>query len=116
MKTTKDSSKGTLNRAAHGLLLSLILVGGISAGSAVARVVIEIAPPAPRVEVIPVMHAGYTWAPGYWNWQHNQHVWVNGHSMRERKGYDWAPDRWNQVSNGHEFERGHWTRHTEHGQ
>ena len=105
-----------MNRTAHSLLLSLILVGGISAGSANARVIVEIAPPAPQVEVIPVMRPGYTWAPGYWNWQHNQHVWVAGHQMRERRGYDWAPDRWNQVNNHHEFERGHWTRHTEHGQ
>jgi WXXGXW repeat (2 copies) len=117
MKITKDLTGRSIRRAAHGALLTLVIVGGISAGSASARaIVVDIAPPLARVEVIPVLRPGYTWAPGYWNWQHNQHVWVNGHSMRERKGYDWAPDRWNQVSNGHEFERGHWTRHTEHGQ
>jgi WXXGXW repeat (2 copies) len=117
MKITKDRSGRTLSRAVQGTLLSLILVGGISAGSALARgVVIEIAPPAPQIEVIPTIRPGYTWAPGYWNWQHNQHVWVGGRSIRARRGYDWAPDRWNQVNNRHEFERGHWQRHTEHGQ
>jgi WXXGXW repeat (2 copies) len=117
MKITRDRPNGTLDRTVQSMLLSLILAGGISAGSALARgVVIEIAPPAPQIEVIPTMRAGYTWAPGYWNWQHNQHVWVGGHSIRARRGYDWAPDRWNQVNNRHEFERGHWQRHTEHGQ
>ena len=117
MKITKDRPDGTVSRTVQSVLLSLILVGGISAGSALARgLTIEIAPPAPQVEVIPTLRPGYAWAPGYWNWQRNQHVWVKGHSMRARNGYDWAPDRWNQVNNRHEFERSHWTRHTEHGQ
>jgi len=117
MKTTKDRTQGSPSRVLQSMLLSLILAGGISAGSALARaVIIEIAPPAPQVEVIPVQRAGYVWAPGYWNWQHNQHVWVAGHSMHERRGYVWAPYRWNEHNNRHEFERGHWTRHVEHGQ
>ena len=109
---------GTRIKAARSLLLSLILVGGFSSASALARgVIIEIAPPPDRVEVVPVQRRGYTWAPGYWRWQRGQHVWVGGHTMRMRTGYAWTPDRWNDVGNRHEFKTGHWTRGSEgHGQ
>ena len=96
------------------MLLSLVIAGGISSGSALARtVVIEIAPPPARVEVVPVMRHGYTWAPGYWSWQRGQHVWVGGHTIRARNGYQWSPDRWNDVDGRHEFQRGRWTRDSE---
>jgi hypothetical protein len=100
------------------MLLSLVLAGGISSGPALARsIVIEIAPPPAQVEVVPEMRHGYTWAPGYWAWQRDQHVWVKGHTMRERNGYQWSPDRWNQVDGRHEFQAGRWTRDSErHGQ
>jgi hypothetical protein len=115
-QSARKHANGALSHAMRGMLLSLVLAGGISSGSALARnIVIEVAPPAARVEVIPVQRRGYTWAPGYWSWQRNQHVWVGGHSMRARNGYDWAPDRWNQVNNRHQFEAGHWARR-EHGQ
>lgn len=105
------------NSTARSMLLAVVLVGGISSGSALARsVIIEIAPPPARVEVVPVQRHGYTWAPGYWGWQRNQHVWVKGHSMRTRSGYTWAPDRWNQVDNRHQYQAGHWTRSELHGQ
>jgi len=105
---------GTRIKAARSLLLSLILVGGFSSASALARgVIIEIAPPPDRVEVVPVQRRGYTWAPGYWRWQRGQHVWVSGHTMRVRAGYAWTPDRWNDVGKRHEFKAGHWTRGSE---
>lgn len=112
------NANGTLNKTGRTLLLSLILVGGLSSGSALARsVIVEIAPPPARVEVVPVQRRGYAWAPGYWRWQHNQHVWVKGHTMRARTGYTWSPDRWNDVDNRHEFRPGHWTRGSDvHGQ
>lgn len=109
----KLASNHALRGTLRGALAALMLVGAVSSGSVLARgISIEIAPPIPRVEVIPTQRAGYTWAPGYWGWQSNKHVWVNGHSMRSRKGYDWAPDRWNSVGNRHEYEAGHWTRHS----
>jgi len=109
---------GTWTKATRSLLLSLILIGGVSSGSALARsIIVEIAPPPARIEVVPVQRHGYTWAPGYWRWQRGQHVWVSGHTMRMRTGYAWTPDRWNDVGNRHEFKAGHWTRGSEgHGQ
>jgi hypothetical protein len=96
------------------MLLSLVIAGGISSGSALARtVIIEIAPPPARVEVVPMQRHGYTWAPGYWGWQRNQHVWVKGHTIRTRSGYAWTPE----VDGRHQFQRGSWTRGSErHGQ
>ena len=99
------------------MLVSLALAGGISSGSALARdVFVEIAPPAERFEVVPAQRHGYAWAPGYWGWQHNKHVWVNGHTMRARNGYAWTSDRWNQVDNRYQFQPGRWTRSESHGQ
>jgi hypothetical protein len=130
MRTTTDSAALTrtagtvrthssaLNGTVRSMLLSLIIAGGISSGSALARtVIVEIAPPPARVEVVPVQREGYTWAPGYWGWQRDKHVWVRGHTMRARSGYAWAPDRWTEVDGRHQFQRGSWTRASErHGQ
>ena len=115
---TRTNSIGSLGRTVQFTLASLVLVGGISAGSAIARtIVVEVAPPPVRYEVVPAQRHGYAWAPGYWAWQRNQYVWVNGHSMRGRSGYRWMPDHWNQVGNHHQFQAGHWTRGADqHGQ
>jgi WXXGXW repeat (2 copies) len=100
-----------MGKTLRTMLLSLVIAGGISSGSVLARaIIVEIAPPAPRVEVIPEQRRGYTWAPGYWGWQNNKHVWVNGRSMRSRAGYQWAPDHWNEVNGRHQYEAGHWAR------
>jgi len=110
-------SNGALNQTARSMLLALVLAGGISSGSALARsVVIEIAPPPGRIEIVPVQRHGYTWAPGYWGWQKNRHVWVNGHSMPTRSGYAWTSDRWNQLDGRYQFQPGRWTRGDLHGQ
>ena len=85
------AANGTLNRTLRTMLLSLVIVGGISSGSALARtIIVEIAPPPARVEVVPEMRRGYTWAPGYWSWNRDRHVWVNGRTIRARTGYAWA--------------------------
>ena len=55
------------------------------------EIVVQIAPPAARVEVVPAPRTGYVWAPGYWGWRNNKHYWVNGHYIRERHGYHWVP-------------------------
>jgi hypothetical protein len=111
------AANGTLNRTLRRMLLSLVIVGGISSGSALARTIyVEIAPPPARVEVVPEMRRGYTWAPGYWSWNRDRHVWVNGRTMRTRAGYAWTPDRWQDAGGRHEFRAGRWTRNTERGQ
>jgi hypothetical protein len=80
-------------------------------GTARTYVDITIAPPAPRVEVVPAPRRGYVWAPGYWRWNGQRHVWVNGVWVRERYGWHWEPDAWVQGRNGRwHVVRGHWVR------
>jgi hypothetical protein len=72
---------------------------------------ITIAPPPPRVEVVPAPRVGYVWAPGYWRWNGHKHVWANGVWVRERHGWHWEPDAWVQAPNGRwHLSRGHWVR------
>ncbi len=68
------------------------------------------APPAPRVEAVPVAPAGYVWAPGFWEFFHGQYVWRRGHFIEGRPGYRWAPETWDRRGNAHHFEEGHWER------
>ena len=72
---------------------------------------IQVAPPAPRVEVVPPPRVGYVWAPGYWRWNGRRHVWINGSWMRERRGWRWQPETWVQGPNGRwHLRRGYWVR------
>src|ERR1700709_548045 len=82
------------------------LMPGIS--SARTYVDIDVAPPPPRVEVVPHERHGYVWAPGYWNWSGHRHVWVKGRYIHERAGHHWVNDNWNQRDGRWHYERGHW--------
>ena len=71
---------------------------------------VEIAPPPMRIEAVPAPRHGYIWAPGYWNWHGNGHVWVAGSYMRERHGYRYSEPRWEQRDGRWYQERGRWSR------
>ena len=79
-----------------------------SVGSARVYVDVDVAPPAPRVEVIPEARVGYVWAPGYWDWEGHRHVWVNGHYIRERHGHHWVADSWERHGEHWRRVEGHW--------
>ena len=53
-------------------------LGAIASESLNARAIVDIdvAPPAPREEVVPAPRVGFVWAPGYWNWDGHKHVWA----------------------------------------
>jgi hypothetical protein len=55
---------------------------------------VNVAPPAPRYEVVPAPRVGYVWTPGYWDWRQNRHHWVTGRYVRHRPGYYYEPARW----------------------
>ena len=78
--------------------------------SAQVGVYLDIAPPAPRHEVIPAPRHGYVWQPGYYDWRNGRHVWVRGYWVRERPGYYWHPSRWIERDGRYYFERGRWDR------
>jgi hypothetical protein len=73
-------------------------------------IVVTEAPPPPREERMPGVRRGYEWAPGHWAWRHGQHVWVEGHWLRERRGEHWVADRWVERNGRWELVAGHWQR------
>lgn len=81
-------------------------------GAAYAQVSINIvlAPPAPVYEVVPVMAPGYVWAPGYWAWSNDRHIWIRGRTMVQRTGYRWQPDSWEQRNGTYYRHAGRWER------
>jgi len=99
----------------HGIGLSTLLIAAAavsapSLGSAAVLVDVDVAPPAPRVEVVPAARPGYVWAPGFWAWRGGAHVWVRGHWVRERPGFHWVPDGWVAAGPRWHYVPGHWER------
>jgi hypothetical protein len=95
------------------ILVAALVLGAIGvpvASDARVYVDVDVAPPPPRVEVVPAARVGYVWAPGYWEWRGRRHVWVNGYWVRERRGYHWRPNRWEQHEGRWRFDRGRWER------
>jgi hypothetical protein len=99
---------------ARRTLLALCMAAGSAAvfapAIASAEIYVRIAPPPPRHEVVPTVHPGYVWVPGYWNWNGRSYVWVHGRSVRGRHGYHWVPDYWAQDHGRWRREHGHWDR------
>ena len=87
-----------------------IALGAMTFPAAADQLVIDVAPPAPKVEVVPPPRAGYVWAPGYWRWEEPRrtHVWVEGRFEREREGHRWVPDRWVPRDQRYVYEPGRW--------
>jgi len=98
-----------LGRLAQNLLLSTLLVAGTAALAQVSFS-IHVGPPPPIYEPVPMMQQGYVWAPGYWAWNHDRHIWVRGRTIVQRTGYRWQPDRWEQRGNGYYRQPGSWAR------
>ena len=78
--------------------------------SAAVDVILQVAPPAPRYEVVPAPRYGYTWAPGYWDWRGRRHVWVSGHWVRDRPGYRYNSATWVERDGRWHMQRGGWDR------
>jgi hypothetical protein len=97
-------------RNTRNILLCAMLALGSVAMPAAAQISIniEFAPPAPRYEVVPAPRSGYTWAPGYWQWQDQRHVWATGRWVEERPGSYWVADRWEPRDGRHYYQPGRW--------
>jgi len=93
------------------LALSVLLAAGL-ATPAFAQVTlsINIGPPAPQYEMVPVVPPGYVWAPGYWARHDDRFIWVRGRSIVQRTGYRWEPDRWEQRGSTYYRHEGNWAR------
>jgi hypothetical protein len=101
-----------MNLTMRNLSLSLLLAAGAFAAPAYAQINfnINIAPPAPQHEVVPAISPGHIWAPGYWGWTGERHVWIRGRTIVQREGYRWEPDRWEQRDHAYTRRAGHWER------
>ena len=73
---------------------------GLGATAANAQIYVQVAPPAPVVEVAPAARPGHVWVPGHHEWRGNQYSWVAGHWVTERPGYAFVEPRWVQRGNG----------------
>ena len=74
-------------------------------------VVVDLAPPAPYVEVVPAIpFAGAIWVGGYWGWYGTRHQWVPGRWERPRAGYAWRPHAWVQIGGRWHLRGGGWVR------
>jgi hypothetical protein len=107
---------GEWNMSVKKVLVSALLAAGmvgavaIPLPSAAAELYINIAPPAPRYEAVPEPRTGYVWAPGYWNYQTDNHVWVPGTSYPVREGYVYQPHRWVEREGRWNLQEGRWDR------
>ena len=79
-----------------GSVAAVVLAGSALVAEARSSVdfYVNVAPPAPRYEVVPAPRAGYVWAPGYWDWRADRYYWVRGSWSRPRHGYYYEPVRW----------------------
>jgi hypothetical protein len=75
------------------------------------QVVVDVAPPAPYVEVVPAIpYPGAIWIGGYWGWYGGRHQWYPGRWDRGRPGYQYRPHAWvNQGGRWH-LHGGGWAR------
>ncbi|GAA0742707.1 hypothetical protein LRH25_05550 [Ideonella azotifigens] len=72
-------------------------------------VVVDVAPPPPRYEVItPAPALGWLWIGGYWGWRANQHYWNAGHWEAPRAGYRYVPHAWEPAGRGWRERPGRW--------
>jgi hypothetical protein len=100
MKTLQSTSLAALTVAT-----ALLAPGLVSAGADIVR---DTPPPAPRVEHEPRHRDGYSWAPGYWEWNGRFFHWVSGTWILERRNQHWVADHWDPIGNQWHYVRGHW--------
>ena len=99
------------------LVVSALIAAGLISGASVSLpgladvdVHLNIAPPPPRVEVVPAPRAGYIWSPGHYVWRDGRHVWVAGNFVAERPGYVYVAPRWVERSGRYYYQAPRWDR------
>jgi hypothetical protein len=115
MDVVSSTQRSFIVHARHKFLITALAAASLSlplAAQARVDLDINIAPPAPRYEVVPPPRVGFVWAPGYWAWDngHHRHIWRTGRYVRERRGQHWVPDRWAEHEGRYRYEPGRWDR------
>lgn len=88
--------------AAHAETTTATVVASpaMAPANAPGLVVVQVEPPAPRVEAAPAPREGYVWAPGYWSWDGSNYVWVEGRYVPALAGYTYVAPHWEAVNGG----------------
>jgi len=97
------------------VICASLALGAISLPAAAqisGSIIVDIPPPAPRVEVVPAPRPGYVWTNGYWRWEEPRrtHIWVEGRWEAERPGHRWHHHHWANRDNRYYYEPGRWER------
>jgi hypothetical protein len=94
--------------AAAGMVLTGV-AGGESTASAQV-VILPLAPPPPRVEVITrAPDRAHFWAPGYWGYEPGYgQRWYPGQWLEYRPGYTWYRPGWSHERDGWAFHNAGW--------
>lgn len=71
---------------------------------------VQIAPPAPRVERMPSPRVGKVWVPGSWQWNGRDYAWRVGYWQAARQDYSFTPGRWIRADGGWRWVDGSWRR------
>jgi hypothetical protein len=104
------------NKTTLAAVIAASLLGFGAAAQAQYSAIVSVAPPAPRVEIVPAQREGHVWAPGHYEWRGGQYAWVEGHWLAARNGYEYREPHWVQRGNGEwvmvggNWERGRWER------
>jgi len=75
-----------------------------------AAIYVDIAPPAPRHEVVPAPREGYVWAPGHYVYRNGEYRWVKGHYIRSVSGKYYHPGHWMERDGRWVFVEPTWSR------
>jgi hypothetical protein len=90
----------------------IALAASFGAGASVQAlpVYVNIAPPAPKVEVRVVAPGpGYIWVGGYYRWHGGAYAWVPGKwALPPHPGAVWIPGHWKSTPHGWNWKAGHW--------
>jgi hypothetical protein len=69
----------------------------------------RIAPPPPRVDVVPDSPTPYhVWIAGYWKWAGINYVWVEGRWVKPKPGKAWVPGKWVKKGSYWAWTAGRW--------
>ncbi len=94
-------------------ILAALLAASFAATAipaAAATYYVQVAPPAPRTEVVPAARPGKTWVAGHWEWKNKKHQWVRGTWINDRRGYHYSQPAWTENNGRWSMERGTWRR------
>jgi hypothetical protein len=103
--------RGVLAAGLFGLCaLGTVTPGPAGAAEVRIGVFAPMAPPDPRVEVVPVAPRGrLVWQPGHWRWDGHDYRWVSGHYVAvPRHRHHWVDGHWAHRPGGWVWIEGHW--------